>query len=581
MNAYVLLVLSACVASAVCATAIWSRDPAHRANRLAAALIYGGGFWAFCEVPWNTATTPGAALAWVKLSALGWVGIGPLALHLLLEVTSHDAPRLRALLPALYGASAFFLAIDWLTPWIHPSVRPTSWGWTYALGPMWPPFYALTVAQLGLALGIGWRVYHHSPSPAERHQIRWLAAGITIPLVVASLTDGVLPFLGIQVPHLGTTAFALLGMTVAGSLYRFGYSLLAPGHFALEIVETMRDGLALLHLDGRLRSANASLARLTGCERQDLIGAPARELWSVDLLAPAREVHDLECELRPLRGQPFPVALSSAHLRDRQGYTTGLAVVVRDLREVVALRRRLLVSARMAAVGQLAGGVAHEINNPMAYVRANLSRLRDHFLKLSRRDGAPPGPGDWRELAGEGADLIEESLDGVERTTAIVRDIVGFSRAGDGQRVRVDLRALLDSVQRIASAQLGEGTRIERQDAELPRVSCAPREIEHVFLNLLLNAIEAVEGSGTVRIVSACRDDAVEVRVEDDGRGIAPAELERIFDPFFTTKSVGESTGFGLALCYEVVRRHGGDIHVASEPGRGSSFRVTLPIEPT
>lgn len=229
MNFYLVLLVTSCVVSAVCATTILTRDPAHAANRRAAALVYGGSFWAFCEVLWNSASDPGVVLALVRLSALGWVWIGPLGLGLLLEVTSHPAPRLRRGLPFLFAFSAVTLILDWTTPWVHTGVVPTTWGWAYSLGPFWPVFYAVTVSCLGTGLVLGLRVYRRSPSSAERRQIRWIGAGIAIPLVIASLTDGILPFLGVRVPHLGTAAFAALGATVALSLYRYGTSLLALG----------------------------------------------------------------------------------------------------------------------------------------------------------------------------------------------------------------------------------------------------------------------------------------------------------------------------------------------------------------
>jgi PAS domain S-box-containing protein len=511
---------------------------------------------------------------------VGWVGIGPLFLHLMIEVAGRPAPRLRRMLPPLYLFSLLLVLLEWTTDWVHPGVERTAWGWAYRVGPIFPIYYGVTVVALLAAIGLGFKVYRSTPSQAERSQIRWLGVGIAIPLVVASLTDGILPMFDVQVVRLGSPSCAALGAAVALTLYRFGYSILAPGAFAHEIVETVPDGLALLHPDGRIRTANGALAELAVCAQSELVGRAISELLSLPLVYPVQE---LECELTPIGGKAFPVSISASRLQDKQGHPTGLVLSVRDLREVVALRQRLLISGRMAAVGQLAAGVAHEINNPMAYVRSNLIMLRQHWQRMADPEGAADDgmkADDWPEILAEGEELIDESLDGVERTAAIVREITGFSHAGAGERERVNLNALLDWVERVSAPRTRDRARIERHDGQLPLVTCAPREIQQVFLNLVLNAADAVDPGGSIRIVTESDHAQVRVWIHDDGCGIDADQLDRIFDPFFTTKREGDGTGLGLALSYEIVRRHGGDLSASSDPGQGSSFCVTLPVEP-
>ena len=153
-----------------------------------------------------------------------------------------------------------------------------------------------------------------------------------------------------------------------------------------------------------------------------------------------------------------------------------------------------------------------------------------------------------------------------------------LSHAGGGSLQRADLHSLLDGVLRVASPQL-RGRVDVRTDYGTPvHLLCAPQELQQVFLNLVLNAAQAIHGEGKITVSSEMDGTRVEIRVEDDGCGIEPEVIERIFDPFFTTKAVGEGTGLGLGIAYEIVRRHGGDILVSSEPGRGSCFRVTLPV---
>jgi two-component system NtrC family sensor kinase len=287
-------------------------------------------------------------------------------------------------------------------------------------------------------------------------------------------------------------------------------------------------------------------------------------------------VRDAETRLRTVRGDQVPVALSSTLVRDRRGWTIGLVLVVRDLTEVVSLRNRLVTAGRLAAVGELAASIAHEVNNPLAFIRTNLSLLASHWKTLAGAV-APGRASELREVVGEGEELIEESLEGVERTASFVRDVKGLSHAGVEAREVEDVNVLVQSVIRVAAAQNRKGGSIETDLGQLPLVRCVRQELKQVFLNLLINAIQAIDEGGRIVLRTRAASGGVLVTIEDDGHGIAPENLDRIYDPFFTTKPEGEGTGLGLAISAEIVRRHDGRIEVESEPGRGTRFHVWLP----
>ena len=174
--------------------------------------------------------------------------------------------------------------------------------------------------------------------------------------------------------------------------------------------------------------------------------------------------------------------------------------------------------------------------------------------------------------------MLDDSLEGVERAAAIVRDVRAFSHGGGDERERFDPNEVVERALRVAAPQLLRVDSVERSYGDVPLVEGARRELEQVFLNLVVNAGQAIDEPGSLRVRTEVVDGEVEIAVADSGRGIAPEHLERIFDPFFTTKPVGEGTGLGLSISHEIVRRHGGRIDVSSEPGQGTEFRVRLPI---
>ena len=579
MKIFVLLPILSCVAYCVLAAVILLRDSRNRANRVGALLCAAGAHWALCEALWNSAHDAQAVLFLVKLASLGWVTIGPIALHLFLIVTSHPALRRRSLMPALYGLAGTFVLLGLATSWVTRSVVQADWGWGYTLGPLFPAAYLLTSCTLCAGLLIAVRDFRSTRSSAERRQAYVLLAGVGLPLLIATWTDGVIPATGRIAPRFGTTAITLLVGVIAWSFYRYGYSLMVPGAFASNILTTLADGVALLRLDGRIRIANPGMERLLGAESGTLEGRSMLDLLEGSDVDLSEGVSEEETFLRSLDGDPVPVSVSTSRLYDRRQNQIGVVLVARDLREISSLRSRLIVSDRFAAVGQLAAGIAHEINNPMAYVRANLSAMGDILdtvhAKLSEKLVYELGP----ELE-EGRELVDESLGGVDRVVTIVRDVKDFSHTGGGDHELIALQPILEAVLRVAQPQLPVGCRIERCYQEIPEVSGSAQELKQVFLNLLINAFQAIDGEGAIRVGTVSQAGRVVVSIEDEGCGISSDAIERIFDPFFTTKPAGEGTGLGLSISYQIVRNHGGEITVDSRPGAGTTFRVALPGAP-
>lgn len=268
-------------------------------------------------------------------------------------------------------------------------------------------------------------------------------------------------------------------------------------------------------------------------------------------------------------------------------------VLIRKLEDA---HNRLIQAEKMSAVGQLAAGIAHEINNPIGFITSNLGTLKRYtqdFLALIDAYAAilPVVPAEQRRalenlrarldfdfLREDVAVLVDQSQDGLERVRHIVADLQDFSRVGESEWQSVDLHRCLDSTLNVVANELRAKADIVRAYGELPMITCMPFQLNQVFMSLILNAVQAIEGQGTITLRTGREADAVWVEVEDDGSGIAADTLPRIFDPFFTTKPVGKAMGLGLSVSYGIVERHGGRFDVRSTVGKGSTFRITLPI---
>jgi signal transduction histidine kinase len=245
----------------------------------------------------------------------------------------------------------------------------------------------------------------------------------------------------------------------------------------------------------------------------------------------------------------------------------------RELRDTQA---QLVQSEKMRSLGQLVAGVAHELNNPIGFVHANLQLLDEYVTRLLQRDLDPEKRRKTQEAISK---LLARSREGTERVKRIVQDLRTFSRTDQAELQQVKLDDEIDRTLALIEPRL-KGIEVVRDYGELPLVRCFAGQLNQVFLNLLMNSCDALDGRGTIRITTRAEPPGVMLRFEDDGPGMPPEVMSRIFEPFFTTKAVGKGTGLGLSLSHGIVARHGGHMEVDSQPGAGARFTIRLPLEP-
>ncbi len=272
--------------------------------------------------------------------------------------------------------------------------------------------------------------------------------------------------------------------------------------------------------------------------------------------------------------------------RDRQQRIDHLSQLNQQLvalnRQLAETQAQLLQTEKMASIGQLAAGMAHEINNPIGFVSSNLRTLSGYVDQLLARAQAAAGPTpdeDLQYLVEDVPVLVNETREGLERVRKIVQDLRDFSRVDAREQWEwADLKAAWTSTVNVGLNDYKNKVRVEVALEGLPPVQCVLAEMNQVFLSLLRNAAQASEAGGLIAVRGQVQDGLVRMEIEDHGCGIAPENLSRIFEPFFTTRPVGHGTGLGLSLAYSIMRKHHGSIEVHSQVGQGSRFVLQLPV---
>jgi len=373
--------------------------------------------------------------------------------------------------------------------------------------------------------------------------------------------------------------------------------------------------LLLVEDDGELRTSLSELLRSDG---YDVVGAsngsealeylkqaPAPDLILLDLMMPVKDGWQFRIEQkRDPAISSIPVLAISAddtpkavaidaemYIKKPFQYTALLDAIRR-----VIDSRRLQHLDRMASLGTLAAGIAHEINNPLTYVIANLQLLEEEMPRLIhdyanavQRQVPPHAPdrptSTLLTRLNEVSARLHDALEGAERIRGIVLHVKTFSRASDEHRTYVDVRSILDSSIKVVFSEIRQRARLVKEYDNIPLVLANPGQLGQVFLNLLLNAAHAIEQEdphkNIIRVATRTSTTGeIVIEVSDTGRGITPDVRQRIFDPFFTTKPLGVGTGLGLSICHGIVRSLGGTIAVESELKRGTTFRIVLPPSP-
>jgi two-component system NtrC family sensor kinase len=387
---------------------------------------------------------------------------------------------------------------------------------------------------------------------------------------------------------LGSFALQRLGKHLAGLLGDFrlydedGHPVLESGNVAADAPSA--DVMLEIEPVGRLQAATD-----TG-KLQAAAGLVETLLQSQKRYHMASRLHEEQVSHDYQRLQQEHAALLKSELKYR---TLSEELEMRVQQQVETLKvaeRQLYQAEKLASVGQLAAGVAHEINNPIGFIRSNLTSASVYVKQVAAlRPAMASGDaakiaaawkkGDMDFMLEDFQALLEESIAGADRVARIVSDLKAFSSIDHGEEERIDLNESIRTVCNIAGNRIQQTAQLVLELGELPPLPCQPGHINDVLLAMLLNAVQAVGEKGEIHIETGMEGEEVWIRMTDNGCGIPPENLSRIFDPFFTTREVGAGTGLGLTVCRDIVRAHGGRIEVESRVGAGTTFTIHLPLK--
>jgi PAS domain S-box-containing protein len=342
--------------------------------------------------------------------------------------------------------------------------------------------------------------------------------------------------------------------------------------FSENIIASLNDGLVVVGLDDRILRWNASLEQLYGLSRAAAVGRTIEDVFDGPFLVRLRAamtsqsgevaLYRVPLDSRHDERRSLLVNAAVAPLRTPDGKVAGTIVIIEDTTSRVKLEEQLQISEKMASIGLLAAGVAHEVNTPLTGISSYTQMLLE---------GAPPD--DPR------TPLLEKIERQTFRAAKIVNGLLNLARPAQSDVVPVDVNAVINDVISLLEHQFKGGSVQVRKDltAQTPFVLGIEHKLQQVFLNLFLNARDAMPSGGWLSIATRVEDGQVVVEVGDTGAGIPKDQLSRIYDPFFTTKPIGVGTGLGLSITYGIVQEHHGTISCDSAPGQGTTFVLTLP----
>ena len=412
------------------------------------------------------------------------------------------------------------------------------------------------------------RFYYYVPCAARSRVVAVMALGRTVDGALLSSED-----LDLLHAISGYVAVAIENALLLEERDRRADELAQLKDFNENIIESINVGVMTVNLQGRITNWNGALEALYGLPREQAIGKRIPEVFRPSIVNALKQYTDrtevgepvtvYKFRTQALDERELTLNISLAPLHNKVGEVEGTLIAIEDVTARIDLERQLQQTEKLSSIGLLAAGVAHEVNTPLTGISSYAQMLLQQVPESDPRH-----------------QLLQKIHRQTSRASSIVNNLLNFARVSDLRFAEIDLPRVLDDTLQLLEAQL-RNTNIEvvRHYAEyLPLALGNAPKLQQVFMNLILNARDAMPHGGQLEISVAADDHAAIITFRDNGIGISPENLNKIYDPFFTTKQIGQGTGLGLAVSFGIVQDHGGHIHVESQPEQGTVFHLSIPL---
>ncbi len=584
---------------------IISKNPKGLANKVCAMLILCFAIWNFSVLFLQNSKSGNEAMLWKNISSFGWCGFAGFAIWLSYIITWKDIGKKIIkwhFYPLIFIFPAFFIFMQW-NGYLVVNFTKHAYGWVYEWSTsIWPMlffvyYFSFIILALAFAyLSINKRIYNF-----EKKRKRLIIISASIFLIAASTTEIVLPLLKVYiVPPIGSIFSVILAAAFVYSINKYKFLSLNPAYAASDIISNMSDSLILIDSESKIIEANNALLNMLGYSSYELIGSGAEKLFmgqrpanaavKWELLFKKESFKNIKIVFRTKDGDDIPISFSGSAMKDNEGNYIGIVCIGRDMREIYRLQEReqelvaekarteafqerarelqkaydslktaqtqLIQSEKMAAVGRLAGGVAHEINNPLGVILG----FAQSIIKRIKED-----------------DPLYIPLKSIEREVIRCRkmivDLLKFSRTENTMAEDINLnRTIEETLSFVGSRAKVMGIDIikEFQD-DLPLIRANNNQIQQLIVNLCNNAIESMPEGGKIKITTGRIGNSLEFSISDTGIGMSEENKMHIFEPFYATT--------GLSVCREIINKHNGTIEVESVLNNGTLYKINLPLD--
>jgi PAS domain S-box-containing protein len=590
---------------------VLKKNPKATLNRVCVLLFTCFAIWEISLTFFYGAVSQTEAMLWTNIASFGWSYLAGFYLWFALIFTNRESILKKWYFYGMvFWVPLVFIVLQWTGYLISGFIKQFFWWEIVWSSSIWSwIFYIYYLSSLAGVLYLGIRLIMDTSALHVKKQARLLVITGLINIILAFINNLLFPIL--KIPNVPVTSAIMTLIWSGGIVYaitKYKLMILTPAYAASNIIATMGDSLILIDPEGILVETNHATLKLLGYGREEIIGQPVGPLFAEEIpfwkeiqtqkSIPGDLLKDYQIRYRAKSGTMIPVSFSSAVMRDEEYNFLGVVGVARDMREILrlqeserecmvekaranalqertqelqnaydqlkAVQAQLIQSEKMAAVGQLAGGVAHEINNPMGVILG----FAQSIMKRIQED-----------------DPLSMPLKSIEREAVrckkLVGDLLSFSRVGKTPVELINIHQTIDETLSLIAVQVNmKNIQIIRgYSTGLPHITANKNQLQQVIMNLCTNAVDAMPAGGKITVNTRQQEGFFEIRISDTGFGMTPAIMQRIFEPFFTTKEPGKGTGLGLSLCYEIIQKHHGTIEVESESGKGTTFVIKLMIE--